>query len=279
MRLSFNHGKGIRGGGSPLGGLLCRAVLLALLVSGCTTLPKKESARWVDPRITQERFQADRQQRLDRLHRWQVSGVLEVITERGSRRYRTEIRGEAAQQARVSLLGLMQQVVAVLFAGSQEIRLVDAEKQRIVEVPASAEGLNHLIGIGLQPEELLEAMIGLAGELTERETDISNGWLTRMGERLVLDPETGLMQERSGQTEAGGSYRVVYQWPEAVDKSSLPMPAHIQVVLLPGGTEVNYTAHQWQMVDKPFAANWFSALELYAGFAVERPFQDRAQPQ
>ena len=250
-------------------------LLLTVMVSGCATLPQPERPRAVDPHplLTLERFHADQQRRLDRLHQWQVAGILEVTTDRGSRRLRTEIQGETAHRAKVTLFGLMQQVVGVLFADSEVIRMVDADKQQIVEVPANAAGLRHLIGIDLPPEELFESMIALANPEVEHEASPSAIWLTRLGERLILDPETGLIQERSGQTESGGSYRVIYEWPERQNDLSLPMPSRIQVTMQPGESQVHYTARQWRILDKPFATNWFSVLERYAGFAVERPFQ------
>ncbi|MBF0582937.1 MAG: hypothetical protein HQL80_01740 [Magnetococcales bacterium] len=254
--------------------------LFTLLVAGCATVPPPAKvAVQVDPRITMERFNRDQQGRRERLRHWQVAGVLEVSGDKGSRRYRTEIKGEMAQQAQVTLFGLMQQIVAVLFAGPEEIRLVDAEQRHITEVPASAAGLYHLIGIGLQPEVLFESMIAVADALTEPDAALPNGWWTRQGEQLLLNPETGLIEERSGETESGGSYRVIYQWPDSPDDPLLPMPTQVRVQLLPGETRIHYKARQWHTVEQPFAADWFSPLQLYPDFTIERPFRDRpAQP-
>ncbi|MEO5362081.1 MAG: hypothetical protein H7838_00435 [Magnetococcus sp. DMHC-8] len=261
--------------GDGLGRCMLALVLLTVLVAGCTTLPKEERARPVDPhpRLTLQRFHADQQRRRERLHHWQVAGVLELVADQGSRRLRTDIQGEATQRTRLTLLGPMQQAVTVLFAGPEELRLVDADRQQIVEVPASAAGLHHLIGIGLQPEELLEALLAWADQRIERDTDPAGGWLTRQGEQLLLDPATGLILERTGQTEAGGSYRVTYQWPATREGADPPMPAQIQVTLLPRETQVTLTARQWQVPAQPFPADWFAALQRYSGFPVERPFQ------
>ncbi|MEO5350188.1 MAG: hypothetical protein H7836_11145 [Magnetococcus sp. YQC-3] len=249
-------------------------LLLVLLISGCQTPPKKEILPALDPRVQAEKFHTDRLQRLQRLQRWQVSGVLEVSGEQGRRRVRTEIQGESTRRVKVTIFGLMQQVVSVLYAGSEEIRLVDAEKQQIVEVPASAEGLHYLLGIGLHPEELFEAWVALAGELLEPEAGVANGWLARTGERLLLDPESGLLRQRSGQNEAGGIYRVEYQWPEGSDLP-LPMPSEIKVELTPGETQIKFSARQWQIIAQPFAEQWFSALDAYPGFTVSRPLVER----
>lgn len=251
-------------------------LLFAILMTSCATPPPPppEKVRThTDPRITMERFQADQQDRLKRLQHWQLSGVLELTTDKGSRRYRTEIKGTLAERARVTLFGLMQQVAAILFAGPQEVRLVDADKQHILEVPANAEGLYHLIGVGLEPDVLFESMLALAAPLSEPDPDLPGGWWTQMGEQLVLEPETGLIQERFGLTEGGGSYRVLYEWPTSPN-TPLPMPSQIHVMLFPGETQVKYQVRQWSPVDQPFSTDWFDALQTYAGFSVERPFQD-----
>ncbi|MBF0160964.1 MAG: hypothetical protein HQL88_01620 [Magnetococcales bacterium] len=266
----------------PVGALLPPLLILAFLVGGCGTLPPPQEPTplpAVDPKLTWARFHADRQQRLARLHDWQVVGVLEVSNEQGKRRYRTEIQGQATQRAKVTLLGLLQQVVAILLAGPEEIRLVDADKQQIVEVPASAAGLDYLLGLPLQPDELFESLLGLADALSEAESGLPHGWWSRQGELLVLEPGRGLIQERSGQTEAGGSYRVVYQWPAAEAGETLPMPTQVHVTLLPSGAQVKYTARQWQLPGHPWAADWFALPASSAGFVVERPLQARPVPE
>lgn len=255
---------------------VCTLLLLAILMTSCATPPppSEKVYTYIAPHITMERFQTDQQTRQKQLQRWHVSGVLELTTDRGSRRYRTDISGVLAEEARVTLFGLMQQVAALLFAGPQEIRLVDPDKQHILEVPASAEGLYHLLGIGLQPEVLFESMLALAAPLAEPDPDLPNGWWTRQGERLVLEPSSGLIQERFGLTEGGSSYRVAYEWSPSPSTPLLPMPTQIHVMLLPGETEVKYRVRQWHSVEQPFATDWFAALQIYAGFSVERPFQE-----
>lgn len=257
---------------------LCGLLLLSVLVVACQTPPKREPVPVADPRVQSETYHADQEQRLARLRRWQVSGILEVSTEQGKKRYRTEIQGEAARRAKVTIFGFMQQVGGMLFASSEEIRLVDADKQQIVEVPASAEGLRTLIGVGLHPEELLESLVALAGGLAELDAGVPNGWLARSGEQLILDPTRGLIQQRTGQTEAGGTYHVSYQWPENPANLPVPMPEEIRVLLSPGETQLNYTARQWRFIDQPFAERWFSPLESHAGFAVYRPMQEGPAP-
>ena len=253
---------------------ICAVLLTLVLVSSCGTLPSV-----VDPQFTWARFHADRQQRLARFQYWQVAGILEVSTDQGRRRYRTKIQGQGIQRAKVTLFGFMHQVAGMLFAGPEEIRLVDPETHQIIEVPASAAGLDHLIGIALQPEKLLESIIGLADPLKEARVGLPNGWLTQRGEQLVLDPNSGLIQERFGRGEAGSSYQVLYRWRPIGEELPLSMPAQVRVTLLPSGTQVKYTARQWRLLDEPWSAHWFSPPELEAGFAVQRPFQGGQLPE
>ncbi|MEO5339665.1 MAG: hypothetical protein H7837_03960 [Magnetococcus sp. MYC-9] len=258
-----------------------RAIALLLLswaVAGCAELPRQDLSSVMDPSVTKERFHADRLKRLEHVRQWQVSGILEVTSHEGRRRYRTEVQGEAAQRVKVTLFGLLQQVAGILFADPDEIRMVDAEQQQIIEVPSTAAGLNHLIGIGLQPEELFESMIGLAGPVVESEEE---HWLTLQGEALYLE-ESGLIRERSGQTETGDTYRVLYQWaePGAEGEAAVPMPTQIHVLFSPGKTEVKFSGRQWQLLDQTWPDDWFTAPEaLYTEFTVDRPFSAPPRPR
>jgi hypothetical protein len=129
-----------------------------------------------------------------------------------------------------------------------------------------------LIGIALQPEDLLESLLAVAAPLQGADPEVAGAWLTQQGETLILDPERGVIRERRGQTEGGGHYRALYQWSESPDGGALPMPQHIEIELQPQDTRIHYIARQWQMLTEPLSTASFS-LERYADFLLEQPLR------
>ena len=189
--------------------------MFAFILSGCASMPPSIPQKPVNPAVTVARFHTDQQQRRAGLRQWQVSGVLEITVEDSRRRFHTKMQGIETHHAKVSIFGPMRQIIMVLFVDPQEIRLVDPEKRQIVAVPASGDGLEYLIGIGLPPQTLFEAITALADTLTQEDSNSQNSWLTQDSEKLILDPETGLIQERFGQTDADTAYHVFYKWDES----------------------------------------------------------------
>ena len=177
----------------------------------------------------------------------------------------------------------MRGVAMIIFAGTHAIQLVNPEKKQIMEVPATEAGLAHLIGIGLHPNTLLKAMTALADGLDQPDPTIHNTWRTHTTETLTLDPKTGLIRERFGQTGTGETYHVFYQWgktvewhaavtPEIPQKEAahtgvLPMPSRIRVVLKTKKAHIQYKARQWRIPDTPFATEWLGAMTSHAGFS------------
>ena len=171
------------------------SLLWILFLSSCTSLPSLLEQEQIDPAVTMARFQADQEKRHTQLRQWRASGVLEITTEYGKKRFRAKMQGKGALQAKVSIFGPMRQIIGVLFANPEIIYLVDPAEQKIMEVPATAEGLASLVGIDLKPSILFMAITTLADKLVQQDPTNHHTWLTESSERLVLEPETGLIQE------------------------------------------------------------------------------------
>ena len=254
--------------------ILLTAILFALILSGCAVIPKQVPQKAVDPAVTKARFQADQEKRLAQLSQWHTSGILDVSTERGKRRLRAELQGEASHQAVITIFGPMRHVVAVIFAGSQEIRLIDPDKAQIIEVPATEGGLKSLVGIGFDPNTLIKTLTAVADDLTQADTTRANSWFTKASEQLVVDPETGLLLERLGKTHAGEDYHVFYQWDNSITLNNaglLSMPSRVQVMFHSEETQLMYKGQQWQIPTQPFAEHWFDPLVLYPEFSLVFP--------
>ena len=253
---------------------LLTAALLAMILSGCAAISKQVPQETVDPTRTQARFQADQERRLAQLSQWQTSGILELSTERGKRRLRAELRGEKSHQAVITIFGPMRNIAAIIFAGSQEIRLTDPDKGQIIEVPATKEGLKFLVGFGFDPNTLIKTLTAVAENLTQADTSRTNSWFTEGSEQLVVDPETGLILERLGQTQAGEGYHVFYQWDKTITLNNpglLPMPSQVKVMIPSEETQLTYKGKQWQVPPQPFADHWFDPLVLYPEFSLAVP--------
>ncbi|MBF0098104.1 MAG: hypothetical protein HQM04_11130 [Magnetococcales bacterium] len=251
-------------------GLLCLGLLAACVPPPA---PPVAISPPVDPQLVQQRYQRDQQWRRQQLQNWQSQGVLEIRSEKINRRVRAEVQGKEIERAKVTLFGPMQGVAGVMITTPEQIALVDTDQRQITLVPANSSGLNHLIGIALQPEDLLESLLALAAPLQGADPDVAGAWLTRQGETLLLDPVRGVVRERRGQTEGGGSYRALYQWPEESDDAILPMPQQVQIELQPQATRIHYLSRQWQVLTEPLPASAFSFLERYADFVVEQPLR------
>ncbi|MBF0182984.1 MAG: hypothetical protein HQM06_01155 [Magnetococcales bacterium] len=227
----------------------------------------------VDPRLVEQRYQQDQQQRLRHLRQWQATGVLEIRSDKNNRRIRTEVQGQGHEKAKVTLFGFMQQVAGILLVDADKIQLVDPEKQQILVVPANASGLYHLIGVALEPDDLFASLLAQAAPLQGSDPEVAGGWLTRQGETVVLDPVRGVIRERHGHSAEGSHYRAVYLWPEEGEENPLPLPQQVSIELQPGNTRIQFQARRWQLPEQSFAAAQFAARELYPDFVVEYPLQ------
>ncbi|WP_193771057.1 lipoprotein insertase outer membrane protein LolB [Candidatus Magnetaquicoccus inordinatus] len=256
--------------------LFCISGLLLLgLLTGCTPHPPPVlQTLAVAPHLVAQRYQTDQQQRQQLLRQWQSLGILEIRSEKANRRLRAELQGTGTEKAKVTLFGFMQNIAGVIAVTAEQIELVDADKQQITVVPATAEGLHYLLGIALPPEDLLHSLLAMAAPLQGVDPDVAGGWLTKQGESLLLDPRSGLVRERQGETREG-RYRVVYQWSTEEESSVPPLPQQIAIDLQPADTHIQFRSRQWQIIAQPFAADTFTLRARYPDFTVEHPWQER----
>lgn len=268
--------------------LLAVLIPLSLTLSGCAIPPPPRPQSTIDTTLTKAAFLEDQRQRRATLHHWQVSGVLQIHVVGADRRMRAHIQGETTRRTKITVLGPMQRVVMALFADTQRIKLVQPAARKVLTVPATAEGLAHLIHVELAPKTLLEAITVVADETVQADAQTPGIWLTSQGERLIVHPETGLIQERIGATQAGDVYRVVYRW-DTTEKSSekqsvtqqkghqerlqkgIPMPAQVTVFLDSDTPRVTFVPQHWNIPAPPFPRHWFDTATPYRGFTWVRP--------
>ncbi|MBF0339964.1 MAG: hypothetical protein HQL95_03260 [Magnetococcales bacterium] len=255
--------------------------LLALLLSACAgpgSMQGKEQTVPGGPIL--ERYQSDQSARRKVAQHWSADGVLDLETPDQGRRNRIDLLGSGWERVRLRAYGPFQQVAAELLARGDRVQWVNPDKRSVIEVPASAEGLRHLIGVPIPPERFFRMIMGQADTLVGEGPFPyePNGVRvkTRDGEELLLDPKRGVLWERHGAALAGAPYRVVYTWPDPSDagKEQPLMPSRILVTLEKPKVRLEFIFRAWRFpVAGPPEALFSQAKD--AGFKVSRPLEAR----
>lgn len=256
------------------------AIGCGVLLSACAVLedPSRESPRTVPGGVVVERYQQEQGLRREGPSYWAVEGALELETPDQGRRNRIELLGSGWSQVRMRVRGPFREVAAELLARDGRVRWVDPDKRMVTEVPATSEGLYHLIGVPIPPERLFAWIMGQA-EAVEPATTLplepSGARIeSRSGERLWLDPESGRIRERTGTVAPGSRYRTVYTWPDPVARraSAHLMPETILVTLDQPKIRMEFVLRNWRFPSEgPTKAQFEQALD--AGFTLSRPLE------
>ncbi|MBF0142213.1 MAG: hypothetical protein HQL57_00240 [Magnetococcales bacterium] len=207
---------------------------------------------------TLERFRRDQLVRLNRFGSWYAEGIMDLTTvtrrEESNHRGRFRLVGDGTDQALLEVYGPFHRVMMSLWLGREWVRLVDPDTRRVLEAPATREGLFELAGIFLEPRHLLLTVLGMVGSLPE-DLSISArveaeglAWLSPGGESFRLDPERGLIRQRWGATGNGGWYQADYEWEEKLGDpekgAELVMPSRLRVAMT-DGTELVLVSPSW----------------------------------
>ncbi len=195
------------------------ALLLLLLPTGCgkpvATRSPAEPVAPADISDVMGRFEA-RQKRLeDQLRYWRVFGVLDVETEEESRRNRMQLSGQRMQTLRMRVFGPMSQPAIELWMGRGRLRLVNLDQREVYDLPATAQGLNHLTGIHLDPNRLVDLITGHVGAVAIHPTDLNR--VPTVSEVLSIDPQTARLISRRGSVNGRVRYQARYQWPQQAE--------------------------------------------------------------
>ncbi|MBF0624878.1 MAG: hypothetical protein HQL82_08730 [Magnetococcales bacterium] len=224
-----------------------------LAVAGCATpsMPDFRSPSppvgetRVDPGLVLDRFARDQaRRRTPRWSQWRLSGVLDMDTEVNKRRNRFVLDGTGTTRARLAVYGPFQQVASRLLLDGGVMQLEESRNGARKRVPATAAGMESLIGLALPPERLLEVFLGQAATPTALHVR-PDGTLwgpTSRGEWLRVGPASGLLLERRGRTSGGHMYAVGYRW--AAIPGGLHMPAQVEI-RLGQDAKVEMDSGQW----------------------------------
>ncbi|MBF0212834.1 MAG: hypothetical protein HQM00_04615 [Magnetococcales bacterium] len=250
------------------------------LLASCAWLPSPpEGAREVPGGVIVERYLADQEARRQGPVHWSVEGVLEMETPEQGRRNRIDLLGSGRERVRMRAYGPFRQVAAELLAWGDRVRWVDPERRSVLEVPANAAGMAHLLGVPIPPERFFQVITGRAAGLSSSgpfpldENGVTV--MTRDGERLRLDPVHGRLLERSGGGKGKGApYRVVYRWPELPEGKSadLRMPAGLVITLEKPTVRLELSFQGWRFPASGPADSSFDQA-IRSGFSLSRPLE------
>ncbi|NGZ07724.1 MAG: hypothetical protein G8237_15395 [Magnetococcales bacterium] len=253
-------------------------LLATWVVAACQHAPS-----WVDPVVPPaaetvlERYRVEQLTRKQGPHHWSVEGVLELETPDQGRRNRIDLLGSGWEQVRMRVFGPFRQVAAELLTRGKRVRWVDPDHRAVTEVPATAVGMDYLMGVPIHPERFFQVIMARAGELAAPSAAFDpNGRRVRVrsrdGEQLWLDPTWGRIVERASDPENLAPYRVVYGWPEAQpDTSEVPlMPERVVVTLEKPKVRLEFGLHRWRFPAAGPGDQLFDQA-VKSGFAVSRP--------
>ncbi|MBF0417410.1 MAG: hypothetical protein HQL86_04090 [Magnetococcales bacterium] len=254
-----------------------------LTLSACASLDDlRETPHAVPGGVVLERYQKDQELRRQGPTHWAVDGTLEIETPDQGRRNRIELLGSGWSQVRMRVRGPFQEIAAELHARDDRVRWVDPEHRKVTEVPATSEGLYHLIGVPIEPEHLFAWIMGEAESLLPASTlplePAGARSESRDGERLWLDPENGRIRERRGNAGPGSHYRAVYTWPDPAARraSAHLMPESIQITLDKPKVRMEFVLRNWRYPAEGPTKNQFEQA-LDVGFSLLRPL-DSSMP-
>ncbi|MBF0176166.1 MAG: hypothetical protein HQL63_04875 [Magnetococcales bacterium] len=243
---------------------------LLLAVGGCASLPSPLPGGVASGDVA-VRYQSDQALRRTGFltEGWRVEGTLEMDTPKILRRNRMELWGRGVTWARLVLFGPFRDVAGELHLTREWIRLSDPGKRDVVEVPASAEGMQYLTGLSLEPGLLLALLQARAEAATVLPPGEDGGvWAdTPTGERLLLVPDSGRILERHGLAPDGTAFMVQYLWGAPVTQGVL-LPEKISIHL---GDDALFVvrARQWEASDP--AEQVAESDAIPPGFSLRRP--------
>ncbi|MBF0191119.1 MAG: hypothetical protein HQL99_08305 [Magnetococcales bacterium] len=269
---------------SPLAWILALGMAgLSLASCSFSTGPDLDpEAQTVSGAVIVERYLADQTARRQGPSHWAVDGVLDLETPEQERRNRIDLLGSGWERVRLRVQGPFRQVAGELLARGDRVRWVDPEKRAVIEVPASAAGLGHLLGVPIAPERLFQVIMARASRLAstgpfplERTGGVTV--TTRDHERLQLDPTHGRLLERSGAARSGAPYRVAYTWPQEASPAQtggLIMPERILITLEKPKVRLEFRFNTWRFPAAGLAETAFDQA-LRSGFSLSRPLDPK----
>ncbi|MBF0588795.1 MAG: hypothetical protein HQL53_06685 [Magnetococcales bacterium] len=181
-------------------------------LTACSTAPveKAPPAAPVDIPKVMARFEAHQAQLGQRLRYWRAEGVLDLETERESRRNRMELAGDRRNTLRMRIYGPMRQPAVELWMGRGTLRLLDLDRRQNHELPANAQGLAQLIGIPIEPARLVDFLLGYVGAVAVAPQNLNA--VPTASETLAIDPVSAHLNVRRGVVDGTVRYEASYQW-------------------------------------------------------------------
>ncbi|MBF0272850.1 MAG: hypothetical protein HQL98_12410 [Magnetococcales bacterium] len=266
----------------PLAWMLALGMVGLSLVSCSLPTNPVQDEQTVSGAVIVERYLADQKARRQGPLHWAVDGVLDLETPEQERRNRIDLLGSGWERVRLRVYGPFRQVAGELLARGDRVRWVDPEKHAVIEVPASAAGLDHLIGVPIPPERLFQVIMARASRLASTgpfPLDPSGAVIvkTRDREQLRLDPTQGRLLERIGKAGSGTPYRVVYTWPDSSPKGDgegdgVIMPERILITLEKPKVRLEFILNTWRFPANGLAEGAFDQATR-SGFSLSRPLE------
>ncbi|MBF0125931.1 MAG: hypothetical protein HQM02_01860 [Magnetococcales bacterium] len=259
--------------------LLLGCIGLLSLTACVRFFPSTEPVVRVDGAQLAHRYLDEQKIRSAGAPHWGVEGILDLETPDQARRNRVDMMGSGGERMRLRAFGPFQQVALELLTTPSWMRWVDPQKQRVIQVPATAEGMRHLIGLPLTPPRLFQLVMGRAASLAGPGQGVLFGTAagvpvtTREGERLLLDPVHGRILERFGEAVPGTPYHAVYAWPERPGVGPMALPERILVTLEHPGMRLELIFKRWFLPGTGMPDALFSS-EVPPGFILQRPLDE-----
>jgi hypothetical protein len=250
------------------------AILLLALLGGCSTLPWQtvtdRHSPWTPAEISQK-YQTDQQQRLLLPKNWQIQGILDIDHEEHGRRNRIIINSRQGNQLRLRVYGPFQQVAFDLLVDPDWLQLIRPDKRQVIRVPATSEGMFYLTGYSLNPGDLLQFFLGNSTPLANLPRPGNDGMesTTQQGERLLLDPIYGYIQERRPPPGSTNPYITRYYWSSTPKHPPPPLPIKLAITLPKEKMLLTFIFRKWQ-----FSATETNneLLQIPESFSIVEPF-------
>lgn len=246
------------------------ALLIPLLLSACASLTEPE----LPPEELARRlalFEQDQEARKSGLERWTVRGVLDLETPDDRRRLRFRMAGRKGGFLRLLVKGPLGATVLDLTARKERISLLDPQSKRAVEVPASALGMDYLLGVALAPIRLQEILLGIvdlpgADWIHEAWT----GYRLQSPEGILhIDPIHGRALDLEKSVAGRETFTARFDWPDT--SAALPVLPETVWIDLPKGVKITLELAAWEMPES-WRTDPFAVRPLPPGFILQRAF-------